>query len=308
MFPYEIAKLPVTSQIFFPLRRRWSDVLKGEGERETQQSYSWSQREVSQCKLSPQRSRKIRCIRENKLRGEQTFLMKTRGERWLLFPLGSGTTCLLVGRLGALFNIFLWKQLPPLCRLRVLLLRRSRWDHQLWTPARWADGKAERLSWGFWLTTSNFLGWSQSTALFVLVGSAVLTDWTKAQVSKGQLLIYAQWAYSLVTTRTNTALQGQILLSDKHEVNNTECMSFRHFWSSTNAHAYTEKETLALTWHKTASIAQLCSTPALCLLHQMGEMFAATQSSPRDTVSENWVHTLTDSGMAPQNPSGKVAG
>lgn len=212
--------------------------------------------------------------------------MKTRGERWLLFPLGSGTTCLLVGRLGALFNIFLWKQLPPLCQLRVLLLRRSRWDHQLWTPARWADGKAERLSWGFWLTTSNFLGWSQSTALFVLVGSAVLTDWTKAQVSKGQLLIYAQWAYSLVTTRTNTALQGQILLLDKHEVNNTECMSFKHFWSSTNAHAYTEKETLALTWYKTASIAQLCSTPALFVTPNGRNVRCDTELSKRHCFRE----------------------
>lgn len=126
-----------------------------------------------------------------------------------------------------------------------LLLSYSRWDQQLRTPARLADGKAERPSWGFWLTTSNFLGWCQSTALSVLVGSAALTGWTKAQASKGQLLIYAQWTYNLLTTRINIALQGQTLLLDKHEASNIACMSFRWFWASPQkARACTEKGTL----------------------------------------------------------------
>ena len=145
--------------------------------------------------------------------------MKTRGKRWLVFLLGSRTASATAGRLGALVHFFPWKQLPP----SLLLLPGSRWDQQLWTPAHQADGKAKRLSWGFWLTTSNFLGWCQSTALSVLVGSAALTDWTKAQASKGQLFIYAQWAYDLITTRTNTALQGQTLLLDKHGVTQSAC-------------------------------------------------------------------------------------
>lgn len=157
-----------------------------------------------------------------------------------LFP------CLLRGQLPWLLEDLETLHTPSLERAvpspRLLLLSCSRWDQQRWTPAHGADGKAERLSWGFWLTTSNFLGWCQSTALSVLVGSAALTGWTKAQASKGQLLIYAHWTYNLRTTRTNTALQGQTLLLGKHEASNTECMSLRWLWARPQkARACTEK-------------------------------------------------------------------
>lgn len=159
-----------------------------------------------------------------------------------------------------------WKELslPPL-----LLLSCSRWDQQLWTPAHWADGKAERLSWGFWLTTSNSLGWCQSTALSVLVGSAALTGWTKAQASKGQLLIYAHWTYNLVTTRTNTALEGQPLLwVNTRRVTQSAC----------HLDGFERREgSITPTWHHTANVALSCSISAWNLLHQTT---TASQSSP----------------------------
>lgn len=130
----------------------------------------------------------------------------------------------------------------------LLLLPSSKWDQHLWTPAHQADGKAKRLSWGFWLKTSNFLGGCQHTALSVLVGSAALTGWIKTQASKAQLLVYSQRPCNLITTRTKSAFQGQTLLLDKHRVTQT-AWYLNVCAANQPKHVLTEKESLPPTWH-----------------------------------------------------------
>lgn len=238
-------------------------------------------------------------------RGEH---MKTTGKRWHVFLLSSRTASPAAGRLGALVCSFPWKQLPPppqsCCCPVPGEITSSELQHTGLT------GKPKGFPGVFGSRPLTFLGWCQSTALSVLVGSAAAAHWTKAQASKGQLVIYAQWAYNLITTRTNTALQGQTLLLDKHEVNNTECISFRHFSASQQkARAYTEKEPLP-PLDTTQQILLSCALLLHCICYIKREKsalpYTALQETPWFREPSSYIDRQRDGSSKPLRKSSRI--